>query len=161
MKCKASQGFTLPEILITLAIVGILSQSAFYSWHQWQQQRRLAETSLHIQRFLYRLRAWANWHNNEQVLWHQPGEYWCLGSGDKPATGCEAGRRRQLIALYPDVKITHVTRDMGFYGKRNVAKPGSIEFANAAGRWRIIVSARGRIRLCKPEREPCFERTGI
>ncbi len=153
MKSDNSQGYTLPELLIVLLIVGVLGVSAVAGWMRWQQQQRLAETAQQIQHFLLQLRAQANWHNSEQVLWLKPGERWCLGSGEMPVDSCVAGQRDRLIAPHADVSIVNLTPGMGFYGKRNVARAGNIEFANDAGQWRIIVSARARIRLCKPEEQ--------
>ncbi|MCU5774651.1 prepilin peptidase-dependent protein [Erwiniaceae bacterium BAC15a-03b] len=153
MKTQYTQGYTLPELLIVLVIAGILGVSAVAGWVRWQQQQRLTETALQIQHFLHQLRAWANWHNSEQVLWLKPGERWCLGSGVMPDGACENGRRDQLIAPHADVQLLNITQGMGFYGKRSVARAGNIEFANGAGNWRIIVSARARIRLCKPEEQ--------
>lgn len=153
MKTQHVQGYTLPELLIVLVIVGVLGASAFSGWLRWQQQQRLAETAQQIQHFLHQLRAWANWHNADQVLWLKPGARWCLGSGVMPADDCQPGRRNQLIAPHDDVRLVNITQDMGFYGRRNVARAGNIEFANAAGQWRVIVSSRARIRLCKPEEQ--------
>ncbi|WP_437612825.1 prepilin peptidase-dependent protein [Erwinia sp. V71] len=153
MKTDDSQGYTLPELLLVLLIVGVLGVSALTGWSRWQQQQRLAETAQQIQHFLLQLRAQANWHNTEQVLWLKPGEHWCLGSGEMPVGNCVAGQRDQLIAPHADVSIVNLTQGLGFYGKRNVARAGNIEFANAAGQWRIIVSARARIRLCKAEEQ--------
>lgn len=153
MKTHIIQGYTLPELLIVLFIAAILTVSGVVGWQRWQQQQRLAETAQQIQHFLHQLRAWANWHNADRVLWLKPGARWCLGSGEMPAGECQSGQRDQLIAPYPDVSVLSITQDMGFYGRRNVARAGNIEFANAAGQWRVIVSARARIRLCKPEQQ--------
>lgn len=153
MKTQTAQGYTLPELLIVLSIAAILTVSGVAGWQRWQQQQRLAETAQQIQHFLHQLRAWANWHNDDQLLWLKPGIPWCLGSGVMPEGECESGQRDQLIAPHPDVRLLSITREMGFYGRRNVARAGNIEFANDAGQWRVIVSARARIRLCKPEQQ--------
>lgn len=153
MKTTNSQGYTLPELLIVMTIVGILSTSAGACWVRWQQQQRLTETAQQIQQFLHQLRAWANWHNSEQILWLKPGERWCLGSGAMPTGSCEKGRHDQLIAPHTDVNVLNITKNMGFYGKHNGAWAGNITFTNAAGSLRIIVSSRARIRLCQLDKQ--------
>lgn len=154
MKKVLSQGFTLAELLIVLLIVGVLSIGALQGWQRWQQRQQLRETALQLQSFLLRLRAHANWHNRDYPLWHIPGERWCLGSGDQSTQDCET-TRLMLLAPHPGVKIYAINGEPGFYGRRNVARAGSIEFGNGAGRWRVIISARARIRLCQTSMEGC------
>ena len=155
MKTTHSQGFTLAELLFVLIIVGILSLGALQGWQRWQQRQQLRDTAQQLQGFLQRLRAQANWQNQDRVLWLIPGEPWCLGSGPKPAAGCERGKRLQFTAPYPGVTLTGLRGEPGFYGRRNMAKAGSLEFSNASGRLRLIISARARIRLCQPEEQGC------
>lgn len=155
MKKARSQGFTLTELIIVLLIVGVLSLGALRGWQRWQQHQQLRETALQLQSFLLRLRAHANWHNRDYPLWFRPGERWCLGSGDLPPQGCQPDKRLMLLAPHPDVKIFAINGEPGFYGRRNVARAGSIEFGNRAGRWRLIISARARIRLCRTSQEGC------
>ncbi|ELI8305817.1 prepilin peptidase-dependent protein, partial [Yersinia enterocolitica] len=50
---------------------------------------------------------------------------------------------------YPDVSITiSLNKEIGFYGIRNTAQAGNIMLSNPAGHIRLIISSRGRIRLC-------------
>lgn len=143
------------ELLIVLLIAGVLSLGALQGWQRWQHWQQLRDTALQLQGFLIQLRARANWQNRDYPLWYQPGERWCLGSGVRPLQGCVTGQRLMLQAPYPGVKIYAVNGEPGFYGRRNVARAGSIEFGNEAGRWRLIISARARIRLCPASEEGC------
>ncbi|MBA2815545.1 prepilin-type N-terminal cleavage/methylation domain-containing protein [Candidatus Pantoea persica] len=88
MKRDAEQGFTLTELLLVLAIVGLLSLGAM---QRWQQRQQLRDTAQQLQGFLQGLRAEANWQNAERLFWLRPGERWCLGSGPEPAEGCAPG----------------------------------------------------------------------
>lgn len=155
MKKETDNGFTLPELLLVLAILGILSLGAIHGWQRWQQRQQLRDTAQQLQGFLQRLRAEANWQNQDRALWLMPGERWCLGSGVKPAAGCETGRRLQFVAPYPGVQMLSMRGEPGFYGRRNMAKAGSLAFGNGSGTLRLIVSARARIRLCQPEEPGC------
>jgi prepilin peptidase dependent protein A len=154
IKRNPPAGFTLPELMLVLIIVGLLSIASLSGWQSWQQHQRMEETARRLQQFLHGVRAWANWHNSDQPLWLLAGERWCLGSGDKPVTGCRAGRRLQLLAPHRQVQIIAIEGEPGFYGKRNVAKAGHIIFGEGELRWRMIISARGRIRLCQVA--PCL-----
>lgn len=149
-------GYTLIELMVVLAITSILTASAFSGWQQWQQNQRLEESARQVQQFLSRVRAWANWHNSGQGLWLIEGENSCLGSGLRPAAGCAPAHRLQLQLTHPDVAITKMVGEPGFYGLRNAAKPGHIEIASAGGKRRIIISAFGRIRRCNPQQEGCL-----
>ncbi|MDU7768282.1 MAG: prepilin peptidase-dependent protein, partial [Serratia marcescens] len=39
-------------------------------------------------------------------------------------------------------------KEIGFYGLRNTAQAGHILLSNDAGSLRLVLSARGRLRLC-------------
>lgn len=155
MKSYSSTGFTLAELLIVLLIAGVLSIGTLQGWQRWQQQQQLRETAYQLQGFLIQLRARANWQNRDYPLWYLSGERWCLGSGVRPLQGCVPDQPLTLLAPWPAVKIYAINGEPGFYGRRNVAKAGSIEFGNEAGRWRLIISARARIRLCRASEEGC------
>ncbi|WP_380183978.1 prepilin peptidase-dependent protein [Kalamiella sp. sgz302252] len=142
------QGFTLAELIIVMAIASLLTISGISGWQQWQQTQRLNASARQIQHFLLRLRSEANWHNQQALLWKTSGTSWCLGSGPMQPH-CSARQRKTLLAPWPEIKMVSLTEGMGFYGRRNVAKPGRIVIANAAGERHIILSSRARVRLCK------------
>ncbi len=149
MKKTSAYGFTLLELLLVLMVVSLLSMASLNGWQQWQQRQRMRDTAQQLQQFLSGARTWANWHNSEQPLWLLAGERWCLGSGPKPVSGCQANRRLQLLAPHPQVAILAIEGSPGFYGRRNVARAGHIAFGDETLRWHMIISARGRIRLCE------------
>ncbi|WP_354292684.1 prepilin peptidase-dependent protein [Paramixta manurensis] len=156
MKINSAQGYTLIELLIVLTIAGLLSIGSLAGWQSWQQRQRLNDTARQLQRFLHGVRIFASWHNTAQRLWLKQGTRWCLGSGMMPENRCEPGRRLQLVAPHPTVKITAVIGEPGFFGLRDVARPGSIVFSDGHVTWRVVISSRGRIRLCKTEQESCL-----
>jgi len=144
---KREAGFTLIETLIALALIVALSGAGVTGWRSWQAQQRLWQTALQVRQFLERLRDDANWHNHSQMVYAaHDGERWCLLR--VPATRCEAQSSFTLRPEWSDVQLKEVTASLGFFGLRNTALPGHIIVRSAAGEWKIIVSAWGRIRMC-------------
>ncbi|WP_293770401.1 prepilin-type N-terminal cleavage/methylation domain-containing protein [uncultured Pantoea sp.] len=154
MKTTLIRGFTLPELLLVLVIAGTLSLAALHGWQRWQQRQQLRDSAQQLQGFLLRVRARANRHNSDLVLWSRPGAPWCIGVGS-PAGECHPGNPLHFVAPYPDVELTGIRGEPGFYGRRNVATAGSIGLGNRAGGIKLVISARARIRLCMTEEESC------
>lgn len=142
------QGLTLIELLIVMILAGMLISWGVSQWHHYQQALRLEQTAQQLLAFLTRLQADANWHNRNALLWFRPGKAWCVGSGPL-AVSCTAAADRAFIPEYPDVELQGFTqKEVGFYGVRNNAQAGHILLGNQAGRIRLVLSAKGRLRLC-------------
>ncbi len=151
---KNASGFTLLELLVVMVIASVLGFGAVSGWHRWQQHRHLNDTAAQIQHFLLRLRSEANWHNDTRLLWHLPGQKWCLGSAAVQLR-CNGRSRHTLLAPWQEVRLLSLTEGVGFYGRRSMAKPGRIVISCDAGERHIIVSSRGRIRICQPAEGLC------
>ncbi|WP_338577628.1 prepilin-type N-terminal cleavage/methylation domain-containing protein [Erwinia sp. E_sp_W01_1] len=141
------RGFTLTELLIVMMIASMLTLGAFSGWQSWQQLQRLNDSARQIQHFLLRLRGEANEHNSSLLLWYSKDQLWCIGSG--APSHCAPQSRRMLPAPWPEIVLLSLTEGMGFYGRHNVARPGRIVIAGKAGERHIIVSSRGRVRICE------------
>jgi prepilin peptidase dependent protein A len=149
MKTK-QHGFSLIEMLVVIVIVAMLSAGGVYGWQQWQQQQRLWITTQQIRNLLEQLRSDANWHNRDHLLMvNRTGKTWCLASKLLEANLCHSDGRWRLLQPFADVDITGATPNLGFYGQRNTAWPGHIDLQSGAGKWRVIISAQGRIRVCE------------
>lgn len=144
-------GLTLIELLLVIVLAGMLTSWGVNQWHHYQQLVRLEQTALQLQAFLMRLQADANWHNRNALLWLQPGEHWCVGSGT-PMSSCHAQINGVFTPEHSGVVLQEFTqKEMGFYGVRNNAQAGHLVLGNPVGRIRLVLSARGRIRLCSEE----------
>lgn len=154
MKTTRMSGFTLMELMIVLVLVALLSMGAWQGWQHWQQHQQLLDSARQIQHLLLRLRSEAWWHNVDRTLWLKAGTRWCLGGGSEPGN-CAAAGPRWLLAPWPGVTVRSLTAELGFYGVKNTARPGSVVIASEAGERRIIVSSRGRIRSCSPGEALC------
>jgi prepilin peptidase dependent protein A len=121
-------------------------------WRHYQQALRLEQSAQQLLAFLTRLQADANWHNRNALLWFRTGEDWCIGSGTV-AVSCTAATAWVFKPSYPDVQLQDFApKEFGFYGLRNNALAGHILLANGAGHIRLVLSAKGRLRLCSEER---------
>ncbi|MGB7800726.1 prepilin peptidase-dependent protein [Buttiauxella sp.] len=149
MKTK-QHGFSLIEMMVVMVIVAMLSAGGVYGWQQWQQQQRMSITTQQIRHLLEQLRSDANWHNRDHLLTvNRTGKKWCLSSKLIDANQCLSEGRWRMLQPFADVDIGEVTAGLGFYGLRNTAWPGHITLQSAAGKWRVVLSAQGRIRVCE------------
>jgi len=142
------RGMTLIELLVVITLAGLLTGWGVSHWRHYQQALRLEHTAQQLLAFLNRLQADANWHNRTALLGIKPGTTWCIGEGQTPAN-CAALDDDIFKPHYPDVRLTgHTQKEMGFYGLRNNAQAGHIVLSNGAGSLRLVLSAKGRLRLC-------------
>lgn len=149
---KKQKGISLVELLLVITLAGIMAAWGAQSWHHHRQRESLADSARQLLAFLTHLQAKANRNNNTALLWIREDEQGCLGSGDKPEIACSLLDGGISFTPYPDVSIAiPLKKEIGFYGIRNTAQAGNIMLSNPAGRIRLIISSRGRIRLCSEE----------
>lgn len=146
------RGMTLIELLAALLIVGMLTGWSVGQWRHHQQALRLEHSAQQLLAFLLRLQADANWRNRTTMLWFKNGVPWCLGGG-APPPDCGSAGGSAFSPPYRDVLLSAYTgKEIGFHGLRNTAQAGHIILSNGAGSLRLVLSARGRLRLCSEEK---------
>lgn len=144
------KGISLIELLLVIALAGVMTLWGWQSWHHYWQREKLVDSARQLLAFLTHLQMEANRSNRTALLWAQPIGQGCLGSGNKPTIPCTTAQAGSLfIPPYPDIAITlSLQKDLGFYGIRNTAQAGHITLSSPAGRIRLVISSRGRLRLC-------------
>ncbi len=131
-----------------MIVMMITAAAGMGAMQGWQQRQHLLASVSHVRQFLLQLRRDASWHNRNHQLNVKPGTDWCISSKQDTAD-------KIFCAPWPDVELAEATPDTGFYGKRDVARPGSLTFRNRSGTRRVIVSSRGRVRICQPDEKEC------
>lgn len=146
------QGMTLIEMMLVLALVAMMSFWSLDSWHGYRQRMQLVGQAQRLRLYLTLLQAQAWRYNQTYPLWVIAGPAGCVGSGKRP-TDCSHSKPETFRLNYPGLFITDYSKHpMGFYGRRNMARAGHITLGNAAGRVRLVISSRGRLRWCSEER---------
>ncbi|MBS4430898.1 prepilin peptidase-dependent protein [Pectobacterium punjabense] len=150
---RQPRGFTLLELLVVLTIVALMAGGGLHGWVQYQQAIRLEQSAQQLLDFLSRVQANAYWHNETQtVKLQQHGVLWCIviGQSEKQVEDvCHENHPRQFVRRSQDVVLaTFTSHVFTFFGLRNAAQAGHISLSNAAGRLRLVISVRGRMRLC-------------
>lgn len=144
---------SLIEMMVVVALVAMCTLWGLHSWRGYQQALKLEQQAQQLRLYLYGLQAEANNYNRAAVLWAIGGTSGCVGTGLRPAQ-CSTAGSRVFAVSEPDVELFDFTdKTMGFYGLRNAAQAGHLSLKNAAGSLRVVLSARGRLRICS-ENQP-------
>lgn len=151
---RKQRGFSLAEVMLVMVMTGILSVGGITGWQKWRQQQRLWESVQQVRLFFEQQRSEANWKNTDHLFAiTRPDSRWRLSSSGRGSGVAESESSLQLIQPFSDVDLVDMTPGLGFYGRRNTARPGHVTLRSPAGEWRVILSVWGRIRLCKTDKE--------
>ncbi|AWK14813.1 prepilin peptidase-dependent protein [Candidatus Fukatsuia symbiotica] len=146
------QGVSLIELLLVMFLVGLMVTWGRQGWYRHQQREQLVTNAQQLLAFLTRIKADADWHNHTILLWVQHSGRGCLGSREILAAACE-GRTDNVFIPSGNISLSATAQnEMGFYGRRNTAQPGHFTLVNSAGRIQLVISNRGRMRLCSEDK---------
>jgi len=138
-----ARGFTLVEILVTVALIGIISAIAIPDWGSVLLTFRLKGGARQVQADL----DWAKWraiHENANYeLIFSATNYTIArkdGSGDTKTKDLPVG-----------ITVQTITIEYTVIGKRVGSGTQTVKICNTKGEGRNLeVNTRGRIRLCRP-----------
>lgn len=139
---------SLIEMMVVVALVAMCTLWGLHSWRGYQQALKLEQQAQQLRLYLTGIQAEANNYNRSAVLWAIGGVGGCVGIGERPVE-CNAVQKRVFVISEQDIELLDFTDNaMGFYGLRNAALAGHLTLKNSAGRLRVVLSARGRLRVC-------------
>ena len=165
---RRSTGFTLAELLITLAILGIIAALAVPGFSNAIARSRVKDATENIYGLITQAR-------NESAIRDTNlsvavnSDHWCVGIAPFPSCDCTPDASANACALnvagtsvlqavagdeFPDVAVTENFPALGttFNRLRTTASPGGTIAVSSRGQTlEIKVGLTGRIRVCAPE----------
>ncbi|EGY28191.1 hypothetical protein Rin_00018990 [Candidatus Regiella insecticola 5.15] len=143
------KGISLIELMLVIFLASLMAIWGGKNWYRYQQRERLVMSAQQLLSFLTQIKADADWSNRTISLWIHQANGSCVGSGSMKKISCEEKDNKVYTPAYNDILLnTFAQNEMGFYGRRNTAQPGHFILSNSAGRIRLVISNRGRMRLC-------------
>lgn len=143
-----AMGFSLFELLITILILSIVTALGFFHWGDIKLRHELIESTKQLTYFLNEVQVDAYLTNQNYYLYVFSAP-WCLAvtAREKPQS-CQGTYRFTLP--YNSITIESGTENKGtiFWGQRNMAQTATFRLKNSIGMTKVIISYRGRIRMC-------------
>lgn len=148
-KNKINQaGFSLLELLVVICISAILATVGISHWRDLKLRNELMTTTKQLAYFLNEVQVDAYIRNRNYNLYFFRSP-WCLTvtQGERPLL-CEG--RFRFIKPDNTIVIDGFTEktSFSFWGRRNFAQNTSFQLKNKIGTSKVIISRRGRIRIC-------------
>lgn len=156
MNKKRSLGFTLVELMVTVAIIGILASIAVPSYQDMIERNRLKEAVESLKSDMMFARTEAIKRSAIiNVAIDENGSDWCYGiNDDNTACACGTAGDCGIKAVAGNqFQGTSVDADFStnFNFRRGTAGNGTVIISSANYAARVIVSTMGRIRVCSSD----------
>ncbi|WP_281350982.1 prepilin-type N-terminal cleavage/methylation domain-containing protein [Budvicia diplopodorum] len=151
-KRNTQSGMTLIEMMLVVAIMAILTTGGMTSWQSYQQRIFLEQASSGALAFMSQVQFAADWRNRSyRIRIGRRENVACISAGQlADSSDCHSELGLAFTLPDPGLSLDMSQSDigLGFYGLRNSAGTGHLTVVNRAGRVRLIVSAKGRLRRC-------------
>jgi prepilin-type N-terminal cleavage/methylation domain-containing protein len=169
MRLRMSRGFTLVELMITIAVAGILLALAAPSFNAFIDKYRAKRAADTLSAFLVNAKTEAIKRNMPMRVVFQSassGATWCAGMIAAPTSTetcdcsatpntCQIDGADRFVrgADFKDIVLNSPADDalFTFTPQRGTANSGNAQVQSAGGlQVRVVVGGTGRIRLCSP-----------
>jgi type IV fimbrial biogenesis protein FimT len=162
MRRSSQQGFTLVELLLTVAVIAILAMMAAPSFNGFFDKFRVKRAAETVSAFLINAKSEAVKRNRTvNAVFTGSGATWCAGMTEAATCNCTTAGACQIdgvdrvisSASFKGVELDGLTSPHEFNFEpllRNVDND-TVELESAEGlKINVAVSRFGRIRLCSP-----------
>jgi len=168
MSKKQSLGFTLTELMVTVAIIGIISSIAMPSFMEMIKRSRLKTAAESIYADLQYTKMQSVKQNTEvRLIFTKISDAnWCYGVTDKADCDCtkaltdgtscsvtEGGTAILKVTSssgLSDMQLTSAAGNFSFDPIRSTVNAGNVELGNGTNSVQLKVSGLGRVRYCIP-----------
>lgn len=136
-------------MLLVMALAAVVALGAARVWHHNRHHAQLDRTAAQIADFLLRLQLSASRGNHLCRISVTPGHGWTMIARLVTADGAPAVALDRLDSSVDTIRLD--ISQPGYLtlaGTRNTATAAHLAVSNSAGRLRIIVSGKGRVRMC-------------
>jgi type IV fimbrial biogenesis protein FimT len=142
-----ARGFTLVEILVTIALIGIISAIAIPDWGTLLPTFRLNGATRQIQSELHRIKMKAVTENvNFQLVYSENGQTYQV-----KRNGAELETKSLPEGIKLRTATSPLTLEFTPRGTPSSAGTVTVKLCNTKGEGKnVVVRATGRIRTCKP-----------
>ena len=157
MKNKQCLGFTLLELMIVVAIIGIIASIALPSYGKIEERNRLKQVVESFKSDLQLARTRAIKQNQNIHIARITGNAgaWCYGLATTTACTCNAisttcDVKRIQGTSFGSTNMISATGNSQFDFRRGTIGANGVSFTTANYTSRVVFSAVGRIRICTP-----------
>ena len=166
-QCVAAGGFTLIELIVTIAVIGILAAIAVPSLTDYLSNQRVKGAAENLYAAMQNAKFEAAKTNQTLSLQFQPDTVstthtsWCYGMTTTTSTTCNCSTGSPACAdgsvvsstSYPDVTVSFTnsnTRSFTALRSESNSTDGVVTFGTGSKTLGVRLTAFGRVSLCRP-----------